>query len=482
MTVGGLEEFKLASIYVLHTCFPGGSTKRGTCFSIAQDLLLTANHVVEGASTINVYLTSDSFAQNQNVVAENIYHNEKLDIAVLKLPDGTTSSHLDLYETRVNLDSDVKSCGYPVEKEHYPAPLKVKVTNNFEHITTREYSFEVSQSDTVSKYSGMSGSPVMHNERCIGILLVQQSSNTLYAVSVKDCLRDASLKKVIEASGVGIAVQEGISYKAPDYPTSPFKYCINCDAEAPNIRGIEIGFTLKQWNLSDFTERVYDWIVDYCLTHKQQANFTGGSRSLFKFARSQYPINDLSAFGDLCLHIAIRESYSTIPVMNKVFDVNNKTFSCTHAVLNFDSIELWIGASAVTTCIEDAISSAIESINYVTNIKSLKSRLFTLTSEIDDSWPHKDKLQRLADSSREINERFDKIIIPIFIMHDSDLITNYDSTNFMALFYERISECRELLKSGVNDSQIELIDLRVFYFPVSDINEVNAALLKELNS
>ncbi|EJX1247439.1 TPA: Hachiman antiphage defense system protein HamA [Vibrio parahaemolyticus] len=482
MTIGALEEFKLDSIYILQTSFADGGTKRGTCFSIKQDLLLTAHHVVKDATSVRVFLTSDSFAEGQHIEAECIYSNVALDVAVLKVPGGTTTSSLGLYATSVNLDSEVKSCGYPVEKEHYPTPIKVKVTNTFEHMTSREYSFEVSQSDTVSKYSGMSGSPVMHDDRCLGILLVQQGSNTLYAVSAKDFLGDASLKEIIDAHGVSITIQDGIGYKAPNFPASPFKYCINCNAGLPNIKGIDIGFTMKQWNISEFTETVYDWIIDYCLSHKQKANFTGGRRSLFKYARSHYPADDLNALGDLCLHIAIRESYSTIPVMNKVFDVNNKTFSCTHAVLNFDSIELWIGASAVTTSIEEAVQSAIDSIEYIMDIKSLKSRLFTLTSEIDDSWPHKEKLKRLANSSLDLDERFDKIIIPIFIMHDSKLITNYDKSNFLDLFTEKVANCRGLLQAGVNESVINLIDLRVFYFPVSDVNEVNGALLEELNS
>ncbi|MDC9589532.1 SAVED domain-containing protein [Xenorhabdus sp. XENO-10] len=482
MTVGALEEFKLDSIYILQTSFTGGGTKRGTCFSIEQDLLLTANHVVKDATSVKVFLTSDSFAEGQHIEAECIYSNVDLDVAVLKLPDGTTTSSLGLYATSVNLDSDVKSCGYPVEKEHYPAPIKVKVTNTFEHMTSREYSFEVSQSDTVSKYSGMSGSPVIHDGRCLGILLVQQGGNTLYAVSAKDFLGDASLKKIVYNHGVEITVQEGIGYKAPDFPASPFKYCINCNVGLPNIKGIDIGFTMEWWNISDFTETVYDWIIDYCLSHKQKANFTGGSRSLFKYARSHYPTDDLNALGDLCLHIAIRESYSTIPVMNKVFDVNNKTFSCTHAVLNFDSIELWIGASAVTTNIEEAVQSAIERVEYIMDIKSLKNRLFTLTSEIDESWPRKEKLQRLANSSLELDERFDKIIIPIFIMHDSELIKNYDKSNFLNLFNEKVANCRGLLQAGFDEGVIDLLDLRVFYFPVSDVNEVNGALLEELNS
>ena len=481
MTARALEDYKLNSIYILQTSFSDNKIKRGTCFSIAQDLLLTANHVVESATSVKVFLTSDSFIENQYVEAQAIYNNKDFDVAVLKLPTGTTTNSLGLYATSVNLDCDVKSCGYPVEKEHYQAPINVKITNTFEHIKSREFSFEVSQSNTVSQYSGMSGSPVIHDDRCLGILIVQQSTNTLYAVSVKDFLNDHSLKEILDSNCVNISVQEGIDYKAPHFPASPFKYPINCNAGIPNIKGINIGFTMNQWNISDFTENAYDWISDYCLSYKEKASVTG-KRKLFKHARSKYPINDLNALGDLCLHIAIRESYSTIPVMNKVFDANNKTFSCTHAVLNFNSIELWIGASAVKTNIKEAVQFAIESVKYIMDISSLKNRLFTLTSEIDESWPHQEKLKRLADSNLNLDERFDKIIIPILIMHDSEIISDYDKNSFLTLFNKKVIDCRELLNTKFDERVINLIDLRVFYFPVSDIHEVNNALSKELNS
>ncbi|KOO57499.1 hypothetical protein WH43_15820 [Rheinheimera sp. KL1] len=482
MTAGALDDYKLDSIYILQTLSNDGHTKRGTCFSVAKDLLLTASHVVEGAKLIKVYLTSDVFAAGQHIEAECIYRNLDIDIAILRLPKDATSSVLELYSTSVSLDSELKICGYPVEKEHYPAPIKVKVTNSFEHMTSRQYSFEISQSDTVSKYSGMSGSPVLYKHYCIGILLVQQSTNTLYALSTKDLLSDISIREKIEAYGANIIVQEGIDYKAPPCPLSPFKYDIYCNAEHPNIKGVDIGFTMKQWNLGDFAESVYDWVVDYCLSYKDKANFKGSERRLFKYARANYPENNLNALADLCLHIAIRESYSTIPIMNKVFDINRKTFSCTHAVLNFDSIELWIGASSVSANVEEAVSVVVSNIEYILNIKNIKNRLIMLTTEIHDSWPHKEKLERLANSELELEERFDKIIIPVFIMHESEIITKYEKEKFKELFLESIQKFRYLFKLEANNRLDNLIDLRIFYFPVSDLIEVNTALLKELNS
>lgn len=483
MSNGVVEEFKLDSIYIVEALLQDNKKRRGTCFSISDELILTANHVVEDATSLKVFLSSDAYADRDSIDATCIYSNAKLDAAILRVEDGKTNSSIELYRTAVNLDSKVKSCGYPIEKGHYHAPITVEVTNTFAHLISKDWSFEVSQSNTISQYKGMSGSPVMYDGRCIGILLVQQGNNTLYTVSTDDLLNDQSIHKYIDDAGIQVISQHGIKYKAPQHPKSPFSYCIHCTSDVPSIKGVDIGFTFDQWNMTHFTETVYNWIIDYSLSHKEIATFNGNPRSLFKYARDNYPASDLNVLGDLCLHIAIRESYFTIPIMNRVFDQNNKTFSCTHAILNFDNIELWIGASSVSSNLQEAVKQAIENINYIASLQSLKNRLYALTSEIDSSWPHKEKLERLADSSLPLDQRFDKIIIPIFIMHDSGLITNYDKQNFVSAFQEMIHECRGLIQDGsINQGFISLIDLKVFYFPVSSIEQLNDALIKELNS
>lgn len=473
------EEYKLDSIHIIESFFEDTS-KRGTCFSISEKLLLTAYHVIKGSSDLRIYLSSDSYIEEEYIIASCTYFNEEYDIAILEILDEPLDSFVTLYSTNVGLDSDVQVCGYPVEKEHYHAPMNAKVTNNFERISSREYSFEISQSNTIGKYAGMSGSPIIYNDHCIGILRIQQGNNTLYAISIKDLLRDCLFNNIIQENNITIDIQEGIEYQPPKHPVSPFKYCIDCNAEYPNIKGVDIGFTFREWNINSFTETAHDWIIDYCLTLKEQINFSGSDWSLFKHARLKYPKDDLDALGDLCLHIAIRESCKTIPIINKVFDMNNKIFSCTHAVLNFDSLELWLGASSVSASIEDGVQSAITSIRYIREVQSLKNRLFMLNAKIDESWPHKDKLRRLSDSSLKLEERFDKIIIPVFIMHNSELVADYDKEKFLDLFNEHVQTCRGLLKNGLDKDSIEFIDLRVFYFPVSDIKVLNDALLEEL--
>jgi len=479
-------EYKSDSVFILEAIKNDGSGNtrnvvRGTCFAISSTIVLTANHIVVDSDELRIYFSSDNFYQNIFSSAKCIHSDEAKDFCILEVED-VLASFIGLYSVSISLDAEVKACGFPIEKQHYCTPISVKVSNVFEHILSRQYSFEVSQSNYVSMYKGMSGSPVLRDGLCIGLLLVQQGCNTLYVVSVKDILADSAVLGIMNAANLDIKIQEGIHYKAPDHPPSPFTYCINCNVGQPNIKGIDIGFTMKVWNLSSLTETVYDWIIDYCLSHKEKANFSGPERCLFKHARANYPANDMNALGDLFLHIAIRDSYKTIPIMNKVFDIKNKTFSCTHVVLNLDDIELWIGASSVSTNIEEAVGCAIRNIEYIISLTTLKQRLFMLTAEIDESWPHTDKLRRLANSSLTIDERFDKIIIPVLLMHDSSIITDYDKNSFIELFNERIQECRNILVDGIKPDLIDLINLRIFYFPVSDISIVNEALVKELNS
>lgn len=67
-------------------------------------------------------------------------------------------------------------------------------------------------------------------------------------------------------------------------------------------------------------------------------------------------------------------------------------------------------------------------------------------------------------------------------MHDSAIINDYDKNLFITLFNDKIKHCRSILTSGIGTNLIDLINLRIFYFPVSDVAIVNSALLKELNS
>jgi hypothetical protein len=478
------SDYKLDSIYLIESknSVEGDSSKRGTCFSISDTHIITAFHVIEEKAIHHCYLSSDDYVNEVNIELESVYESRKFDFAILKRKSGIFDTSIALSISNVSIDNVFKSCGFPVEKECYHNPIQVMVTNTLDNVKTREFSFEVTQSDTVTCYDGMSGSPLLYNGKVVGILVVQQGCNTLYAISIKDVCDDPILKDILSINSM-INEEGYLNYQPPSHPSSPFKYRISCNKSNPSIKGVDIGFSFGVWNLDDLVENSYDWLIDYSLSNKVKNSFNGSDRSMFKMARSNYPVEDINALSDLFLHIAIRECYRTIPIVNKVFDLNNsKIFSCTHAVLNQDKIELWLGASSVAKNLTDAVFNVVDTINSLLSVTSLKSRLMVLTSEIEQAWPYQDKLKKLSDSSLCLQDRFDKIIVPIFIMHDSALINEFEEDNFIQLFQSEIDKCRSLICNKYSNGIVELLDLRVFYFPVKDIETLHAKFIGELTS
>ena len=68
------EEYKLDSIHIIESFFEDESTasKRGTCFSISKKLLLTAYHVIKGSNDLRIYLSSDSYIDEEHIIANCI--------------------------------------------------------------------------------------------------------------------------------------------------------------------------------------------------------------------------------------------------------------------------------------------------------------------------------------------------------------------------------------------------------------------------
>jgi hypothetical protein len=87
---------------------------------------------------------------------------------------------------------------------------------------------------------------------------------------------------------------------------------------------------------------------------------------------------------------------------------------------------------------------------------------------MDVTWPFKDKLNKIADSTLPIFQRFDRLVIPVFITHDSKTIQNYTEEKFKDSLRIELDECRLLLKQKFSNEIIQLVDLKVFVFPAKN--------------
>lgn len=474
------ESYNLKSIYILEALDCEGEVlRRGTCFSISDNHVLTAKHVVNEAVVYKCYLKTDDFVNNNYCLLEFQYSEDDWDFAILKLSEGSFSDFSMLGEIVSEIGMDLKVCGYPAEKRSICAPMSLKITNVYGGVYTHNYSFELTQSQTVKNYAGMSGSPITYDGYAVGVLVVQQGSTTLKAISIPDIL------KLIGTGYPSLCVeyssQEEIDYIVPAHPPSPFETCLDCNRGVPNIKGIEIGFDYGVWRREDLISFAGDWIVDYSLTASQKESLINRPRKQMKEAIGQFNHSDINVMSDLFLHMAIRKNYKTIPIVNKVINTQDgDAFSCSHVVINKGQLEIWLGASIVEKELGQAAIKVARNINNILTIPNIKNRLVLITSEMDSSWPFKERLMRISDNSIPLEERFDRIVVPVFITHNSDLINSYDKENFLHLFQAEIDGCREIISNNFNSNIIKLIDLKVFVFPVDDGELLHENLLEEL--
>ncbi|EMC9754146.1 DUF1837 domain-containing protein [Enterobacter cloacae] len=475
-----MDIYPKGKVYILKSR-KGDSVRRGSCFCISNNLVITAKHTIEENGEYYLYLTPDDYVSDVGIKLNllNNYNNTQSDFSILECVDYEFSSFLHAGIVELNIDEEVQVYGFPAEKNQVPAAFTSSICTITQDINTAKHSYEISQTPTVSKYKGMSGSPVLYKGYVIGILIVQQGSNTLHVLSMSDIYN--SLGAGYNFLKIKASLREEIEYMPPIHPDTPFEIFIDCDKSIPNIKGVNIGFEFNEWRKNELIEYSKDWLIDYSLTAQHKKVIGNRPAKQLSEAIKKYPINDLNALGDLFLHMAIRQNHKTIPIVNGVYHVNGDLlFSCSHVVINGGMVELWLGASSIKSTMMDAVNSVIENINNLITVNQIKDRLLLITSEIDEEWPFKDKLKKLSDNTVSIEERFDKIIIPIFIVNSSDIIRKYNKTDFTSKFRAKIDGCRDLLSKGYNNKIVQLIDVRVFLFPVDDITSLYDDFKKEL--
>lgn len=461
-------EFQIDSIFLLEAADDDNQNiKRGTCFAVSENLLLTAKHTISNRSNFRCYLTSDDFRNEQFLTLEVINHKSDWDFAILRLSTKTLSAFIPLSDAEVPRSTEVKSCGYPTESGHIATPIDIVVNNYYPQDKTHLYSFDLTQTPTVKDYQGMSGSPVLYKEHAIGILVVQRGSTVLKVISNKDIAQE--IPELFDELDFQNISKAEIEYTPPSMPKSPFYTRIYCNKDIPNMTALDIGFDRSIWRVQNLIDLSSEWLIDYALSASVKKSLEDKPTSQMKVAMKLFMKSDIHAMCDLFLHIAIRQNYKTIPIVNKIFNTEiGSSLSCSHIVLNKGEIEIWLGISSIKENLKDATHQAIENINALLSQKDIEKRLILITEQMDVTWPFKDKLNKIADSTLPIFQRFDRLVIPVFITHDSKTIQNYTEEKFKDSLRIELDECRLLLKQNFSNEIIQLFDLKVFVFPANN--------------
>ncbi|GFO65045.1 HamA C-terminal domain-containing protein [Geomonas paludis] len=194
------------------------------------------------------------------------------------------------------------------------------------------------------------------------------------------------------------------------------------------------GFERGKWRNNQLADHVMEWLPEFALSHSElkEIGHHNAVRLTKKAARIIYQTDKYGSrgeFGELLLHIAIRQIYKTIPAISKIYYKSsvNKTvegFDAVHVVKKDQHLELWIGETKFYNDITRAIDDVCDEI--ITHLETdyLKNEFILIRNKIDPAWPEANSLNDLLDGNHSLDEVFKKACIPVLLTYDSDVVRN----------------------------------------------------------
>lgn len=205
-------------------------------------------------------------------------------------------------------------------------------------------------------------------------------------------------------------------------------------SEDPSITALCAGYEQGRWRSDELAREIIEAIPDFALSHSELASFSGqtGIAMLGRAVHSVYATEKFEKrgeFGEVLLHLALRQIFSTVPAVSKVYfkDGPNETvkgFDCVHVVATEESLELWLGEVKFYSDLGSAMSEVRAELHKHTQSDYLRSEFAAITAKIESSWPHAERLKLLLDRRTSLDEVFDSITIPVLLTHESAVVAS----------------------------------------------------------
>ncbi len=207
----------------------------------------------------------------------------------------------------------------------------------------------------------------------------------------------------------------------------------------PGLSGLCVGYEQGQWRAKQFSKHVFEWLPEFALSYNEREGLDSSNaiKMIRKAAQIVYTTEKFQKrgeFGELFLHIAVRQAFESIPAISKIFykSANNDTvkgFDAVHVVDAKDGMELWLGEAKFYKDIKDAINDVVKELNDHFKTDYLRSEFTLISNKVEDSWPYAAELKKLLADEVSLDEVFKRICVPVLLTYDSKTITNHVACN-----------------------------------------------------
>lgn len=254
------------------------------------------------------------------------------------------------------------------------------------------------------------------------------------------------------------------------------------------------GFERGHWRGSQFADHVMEWLPEFALNHSElgEIGHHNAIRMAKKAAKIVYQSEKYGLrgeFGEIFLHIAIRQIYQTLPAVSKIYyksAVNEtvKGFDAVHVVKRGDELELWIGETKFYNNITRAIYDVCKEIVDHLDTDYLRSEFILIQNKIDPAWPEADALKKLISSNVSLDQVFKRACIPVLLTYDSDAVKSSTETSqeYIDRLLLEISDAYKSLREKLAKSYSERfgtalpVTVHVILIPLKDKKELIKAM------
>lgn len=258
----------------------------------------------------------------------------------------------------------------------------------------------------------------------------------------------------------------------------------------PGLTAACVGYEQGVWRREQFAEHVLEWLPEFALSPSENdALRTNNAVSLIrKAAKSIYATDKYrrrGEFGELLLHILMRQAFHTIPAISKIYykDSANDTvkgFDAVHVLNSKPQLELWLGEAKFYTKIGDAIGDVAAELRDHTERDYLRGEFAIIGNKVDHSWPGAEALRELIHRNRSLDEVFSRLCIPVLLTYDSPTISRHDCVGppYISDFRAEVTQhYKNFRKAGLPPA----IRIHLFLLPLERKVELVEALHERLN-
>ena len=237
---------------------------------------------------------------------------------------------------------------------------------------------------------------------------------------------------------------------------------------------------------------MFEWLPEFALGHTECASLDASDAvlKLRKIANNIYNTDKFERrgeFGELLLHILLRQVFGTIPAISKMFykDSHNDTvkgFDAVHVVHSptENALELWLGEVKFYENITAAIAAVLKELGEHTDAEYLKGEFAAITNKIDPAWPHSGQLTKLLHPNTSLDEVFKRACIPVLLTYDSDTLAAFNASS--AAFTKALNAEYKALHKSFADKLKCQVKVHLFLLPMSTKKALLAALDERLKA